>query len=146
MKEKITTQNFDQLTFGPREKKSVQSKVHDVVQHYIPIYTGIQHNIFLYIPVFKKKESGCSQTWTENPFKKYYRMTFFCFRSSSSILNVKKTCSINLSIVNSKVGISDGLLTQVLISEFDYYILDTLIKCECSEAQSIIIINRTNKL
>ena len=73
-------------------------------------------------------------------------MTFFCFRSSSSILNVKKTCSINLSIVNSKVGISDGLLTQVLISEFDYYILDTLIKCECSEAQSIIIINRTNKL
>jgi hypothetical protein len=59
LKEKITTQNFDQLTFGPREKKSVQSKVHDVVQHYIPIYTGIQHNIFLYIPVFKKKESGC---------------------------------------------------------------------------------------
>jgi hypothetical protein len=78
--------------------------------------------------------------------KKYHRMAFFCFRSSSSILNVKKTCSINLSIVNSKVGLSDGLFTQVLISEFNYYILDTLIKCECSEAQPIIIINRTNKL
>jgi len=30
---------MNQLTFGPRKKKSVQSKIHDVVQHIcIPIY------------------------------------------------------------------------------------------------------------
>ena len=149
MKKKNHNSEFRSTNIWSEEIKICSVKGPWCGSTYIPIYTGIQ------------KEFGCSQKWTENLFetlvKKYHRMTFFCFRSSSSILNVKKTCSINLSIVNSKVGISDGLFTQVLISEFNYYILDLvlidlflnlthLIKCECSEAQPIIIINRTYKL
>ena len=118
-RKKITTQNFDQLAFGPRKNNMFSPR------------SMMWFNIYSYIYLYSRRKNLDVHKHEQKIYlklvKKYHRMAFFCFRSSSSILNVKKNCSINLSIVNSKVGISDGLFTQVLMSEFNYYILDLVL-------------------